>query len=221
MEDKYIQLEDAAIEFLKENEDPPYLYELPVEEGRKTVDEAQSGDDITLLDADVQTIEQIVAKLSSVSVTLFRPKNNNEVLAPIVYAHGGGWVFGNDHTHNRLMRELAVLGNFAVFFVNYSPSPESKFPVALEEIYAVANWVVENANQYNVDASKLIIAGDSVGGNMTAAVTLLAKERGRPTIAKQLLFYPVTDASFDTPSYKQFETGYFLHRDGMKWFWDQ
>ena len=106
-------------------------------------------------------------------------------------------------------------------FPEYDLSPEVRYPHALEQNYAVARWIIASGKDHGLDAERLAIAGDSVGGNMTAAVTLLAKERGDVKFVQQVLFYPVTDASFDTDSYKQFAEGYFLMRDGMKWFWDQ
>src|SRR5207249_4279680 len=109
----------------------------------------------------------------------------------------------------------------AVVFPNYRLSPEAKYPAAIEDSYAAAKWVGRHGAEYGLDPRRLAVAGDSVGGNMTAAVTLMAKERGGPRIRQQLLFYPVTDASFDTASYHQFATGYFLRRDAMMWFWDQ
>jgi acetyl esterase len=139
----------------------------------------------------------------------------------IVYLHGAGWVFGNHHTHDRLIRELAVGAQAAVVFPNYSLSPEAKYPTAIQECYAVAAWVAEHGQERGLDGSRIAIAGDGVGGNMSAAVTLLAKQRGGPAFRQQVLFYPVTDATFDTESYHQFATGYYLRRDGMQWYWDQ
>ncbi len=156
-----------------------------------------------------------------ISLHVLRPPRVKAPLPVLVYIHGAGWVFGNAHTHNRLVRELCVGSGAAVVFVNYSLSPEASFPTAINECWATAKWVVENGATHGLDPSRLAIGGDSVGGNMTAAVTLLAHERGGPAIGRQLLFYPVTDASFDTPSYRQFATGYFLRRDAMMWFWDQ
>jgi acetyl esterase/lipase len=130
-------------------------------------------------------------------------------------------VFGNAHTHDRLVRELAVGAGAAVVFPEYDLSPEVRYPVAIEQNYTVAKWVVEQGATKDLDGSRLAVAGDSVGGNMTAALTLMAKERGDVPLVQQVLFYPVTDASFDTGSYHQFATGYFLRRDGMQWFWDQ
>jgi acetyl esterase/lipase len=142
-------------------------------------------------------------------------------LPVILYIHGAGWVFGNAHTHDRLVRELAVGAGAAVVFPEYDLSPEVRYPVAIEQNYTVAKWVVEQGATKDLDGSRLAVAGDSVGGNMTAALTLMAKERGDVPLVQQVLFYPVTDASFDTGSYHQFATGYFLRRDGMQWFWDQ
>ena len=104
-------------------------------------------------------------------------------------------------------------------FVNYTPSPEAQYPVPIEEAYAATRWVAENAASLNLDPSRLAVAGDSVRGCMAIAVTLLARERGGPKIDFQVLFYPVTDAGFETDSYHQFAEGYFLTREAMKWFW--
>jgi acetyl esterase len=108
-----------------------------------------------------------------------------------------------------------------VVFPNYSRSPEAKYPTAIQECYAVARWVAEHGPERGLDGSRIAIAGDSVGGNMSAAVTLLAKQRGGPAFRQQVLFYLFTDANFDTESYRQFATGSYLRRDGMQWYWDQ
>jgi acetyl esterase len=129
-------------------------------------------------------------------------------------------VLGGSDTHERLVRELANKANVAVVLVDYTPSPEAKYPVPIEEAYAATRWVAENGKSINVDPSRLAVAGDSVGGNMAAAVTLLAKERRGPNIAFQALFYPVTDANIDTPSYLAYQEVYWLTRRAMKWFWD-
>jgi acetyl esterase/lipase len=130
-------------------------------------------------------------------------------------------VFGNAHTHDRLVRELAIGADAAVVFPEYALSPEARYPVAIEQNYAVARWVVTDGAAHRLDPARIAVAGDSVGGNMSAALTLMAKDRGDVPLAAQVLFYPVTDASFDTGSYHQFATGYFLRRDAMQWFWDQ
>ncbi|MYW20118.1 alpha/beta hydrolase fold domain-containing protein, partial [Streptomyces sp. SID2955] len=157
----------------------------------------------------------------SVRTRVVKPAGATGTLPVVLYIHGAGWVFGNAHTHDRLVRELAVGAGAAVVFPEYDLSPEARYPVAVEQNYAVARWVAEQGAGKGLDGSRLAVAGDSVGGNMTAALTLMAKERGGPALVQQVLFYPVTDADFDTPSYHQFATGYFLRRDGMRWFWDQ
>ena len=215
-----IQLEPEAQEFAKATANPPYLFDLGPEKGRPVVDEVQSGP-VSKRPVEIEDRAIAGGPSGQVSVRILRPQNAPASLPVIVYIHGAGWVFGNTHTHDRLIRELAVGAQAAVVFPNYSLSPEAKYPTAIEENYAVVKWVAENGLKHGLAPERLAVAGDSVGGNMTAAVTLMAKERGGPSIRQQLLFYPVTDASFDTESYHQFATGYFLRRDAMMWFWDQ
>jgi acetyl esterase/lipase len=215
-----VVLEPAAQAFAEATADPPYLFELGLVEGRKTVDEVQKGQ-IDKPDVDIEDTIVPGGPSGEVSVRIMRPKGATGTLPVIIYIHGAGWVFGNSHTHDRLIRELTVGTNAAVVFPNYSLSPEARYPTAIEESYAVLQWVAEHGADKDLDASRIAIAGDSVGGNMTAALTLMAKERSGPSLVAQLLFYPVTDASFDTDSYREFATGYFLRRDAMRWFWDQ
>ena len=135
--------------------------------------------------------------------------------------HGAGWVFGDAHTHDRLVRDLALGASAAVVFPEYDRSPEARYPVALEQCYTVAQWVTNSGTGQGLDPQRVAVVGDSVGGNMAAALTLLAKERGDVTFVQQVLFYPVTNAALDTGSYEQFAEGYFLTRAGMHWYWDQ
>ncbi|MFF6958297.1 alpha/beta hydrolase [Streptomyces sp. NPDC088197] len=213
-------LEPAAAEFAAATANPPYLFDLGPVAGRKTVDEVQSGEiDAPEVDEEWVTVED--GPTESVRVRVVRPKGAVGTLPVILYIHGAGWVFGNAHTHDRLVRELAAGVGAAVVFPEYDLSPEARYPVAIEQNYAVARWVVTDGAAKGLDASRIAVAGDSVGGNMAAALTLMAKERGDVPLVQQVLFYPVTDASFDTDSYHRFATGYFLRRDGMQWFWDQ
>jgi acetyl esterase len=142
-------------------------------------------------------------------------------LPAILFIHGAGWVFGDAATHDRLIRELAAQSGAAVVFPEYSRSPEARFPIALEESYAVARWVAEHGAAYGLDGSRMAIAGDSVGGNMATVLAMMSKERNGPRFRAQVLLYPVTDADFDTDSYREFAEGYYLGREGMIWFWDQ
>ncbi|AIQ63464.1 esterase [Paenibacillus stellifer] len=215
-----IILEPAAQKFVEDTANPPYLYELGPEQGRKAVDEAQSGE-ILKPEVEIEDLTIPGGPSGQVSIRIMHPVGSSGPLPVILYTHGAGWVFGNAHTHDNLIRKLVAGTGAALVFTNYSLSPEAKYPTAIEEIYAVLEWIAEQGAGHGFDPSRLAVAGDSVGGNMSAAITLMAKERKGPAIARQLLFYPVTDASFDTESYHQFAKGYFLHRDGMKWFWDQ
>jgi acetyl esterase len=213
-------LEPAAQAFVEATANPPYLFDLVPAEGRKAVDEVQSGE-IDKPAVDEEWITVSGGPTGSVRARIVKPAGSRGTLPVILYIHGAGWVFGNAHTHDRLVRELAVGAGAAVVFPEYDLSPEARYPVAIEQNYAVARWIVEQGAGKGLDATRIAVAGDSVGGNMTAALTLMAKERGDVPLVQQVLFYPVTDASFETGSYHRFATGYFLRRDGMQWFWDQ
>ncbi|WP_030211582.1 alpha/beta hydrolase [Streptomyces bikiniensis] len=213
-------LEPAAAAFAEATAQPPFLFQIPPAEGRKAVDEVQSGP-VEKPDVDEEWITVDVPGRGSVRARIVRPAGLTGDLPVILYIHGAGWVFGNAHTHDRLVRELASGAGAAVVFPEYDLSPEHRYPVAIEQNWAVARWVVTDGASKGLDASRIAVAGDSVGGNMSAALTLMAKERGGLPLLQQVLFYPVTDASFDTASYHQFAEGYFLRRDGMQWFWDQ
>ncbi|MFD0132856.1 alpha/beta hydrolase [Streptomyces sp. NPDC127159] len=213
-------LEPAAADFAAATANPPYLFDLGPVEGRKTVDEVQSGE-IEKPVVDEEWITVSSGPTGTVRARIVKPAGTTGTLPVIVYIHGAGWVFGNAHTHDRLVRELAVGAKAAVVFPEYDLSPEARYPVAIEQNWTVAKWVVEQGATKDLDATRIAVAGDSVGGNMTAALTLMAKERGGLPLLQQVLFYPVTDASFDTDSYHRFAQGYFLRRDAMQWFWDQ
>lgn len=197
----------------------PQIYELTVEEARNVLVKAQSGE-VALLPADVEDRMIPGGELGEISIRIVRPKGRKEALPVVMYFHGGGWVLGDKFTHDRLIREIATGAEAAVVFVNFSQPPNAIFPVAIEEAYAATQWIGRNGASFNLDSSRMALAGDSVGGNMAIAVNLMTKKRGGVKIAHQVLFYPVTDASFETESYHQFAEGYFLSREAMKWFWD-
>jgi acetyl esterase len=217
---KEVVLEPEAQAFADATAKPPFLFDLGPEKGRAAVDGVQSGT-VAKLPVDIEDLVIEGGPSGRVSIRILRPVNAPAVLPVIQYNHGAGWVFGNNLTHDRLIRELAVGAEAAVVFPNYSLSPEAKYPIAIEECYAVLQWIADKGQEKGLDASRLAVAGDSVGGNMSIAVNLMTKERQGPRIQLMLLFYPVTDASFDTDSYHQFAEGYFLRRDSMMWFWDQ
>lgn len=205
--------------FLKDlnSQGGPQLYELSVKDAREVLINIQKMD-VKKLPADIEDQVIPVGPKGKVPIRIVRPKGIMEKLPVVIYFHGGGWVLGNQETHDRLIREIANGANAAVVFVNITP--EAKFPIALEEAYAATKYIAENGNNINLDPSRIAVAGDSVGGNMATVVTMMAKERMGPDITFQLLFYPVTDSSFYTSSYKQFATDYYLTREAMKWFWD-
>ncbi|MET9435724.1 alpha/beta hydrolase [Streptomyces sp. NPDC006551] len=214
-------LEPAAQAFADATAQPPFLYQIPVADGRKAVDDVQSGEGVTLPAVDEEWITVQGGPTGDVRARIVRPRGVTGPLPVILYLHGAGWVFGNAHTHDRLVRELAVGAGAAVVFPEYDLSPEARYPVAIEQNYSVAQWVAREGHHKDLDGTRIAVAGDSVGGNMTAALTLMAKQRGDVALVQQVLFYPVTDAAFDTDSYHQFATGYFLRREAMRWFWDQ
>jgi acetyl esterase len=215
-----LSLEKAAQDFVDATSEPPFLWTLPPEEGRKAVDGVQDTP-IDKPDVDDEWITIEGGPTGSVKLRIVKPAGSTGVLPVILYIHGAGWVFGDAHTHDRLVRDLAVGTHAAVVFPEYDRSPDVRYPVAIEQSYAAAQWITASGSDKGLDTSKIVIAGDSVGGNMTIALTLLAKERGDVNFLAQLLFYPVTDAAFDTASYTEFAVGYYLTLEGMKWFWDQ
>ncbi|MCL2672318.1 MAG: alpha/beta hydrolase [Clostridiales bacterium] len=218
-----IPLERAAVEVCEAAALLPRIYQLPPEEGREKLNAAQDAPVYKYpAHIDLRTM-QTPNGLGAFPLYCVQPEHALGKLPVILYMHGAGWVFGNFHTHEKLVRELAARTNSIVLFPEYSLSPEAKYPVALEQCYWILTMLPDILRQFDLLArlDNLTVAGDSVGGNMAAALTILSKYRDGPPIRKQLLFYPVTDAAFDTPSYREFAEGYYLYRDGMKWFWDQ
>jgi acetyl esterase len=155
-----------------------------------------------------------------VRVRVVRPPGTRGRLPVVLYVHGGGWVLGDAGTHDRLVKELAVGAGAAVAFVEYSRSPEVHHPVAIEQAYAAARWITTDGAGHGLDAARMAVAGDSVGGGMAAALTILAKRRGSVRFVHQSLYYPVTDAAQDTASYREFADGPHLTAKAMAWFWD-
>ncbi len=215
---KPVVLEPAAQQVADAFSKPPFLYDMAPSAARKVLDDAQSGP-VNKLPVDEEWIT-VPASVGDVRVRIIKPQGASGLLPVIVYMHGGGWVLGNAGTHDRLVRELAVGANAALAFVEYPNSPEAKYPKAIEQGYATAQWITKNGASKGLDAKRMAVAGESVGGNMTAALALMAKERGDVTFVQQSMYYPVTDAAMNTASYEQFAAGYYLSRKEMEWFWD-
>jgi acetyl esterase len=197
----------------------PPIYTLSPDAARKVLAGAQAGD-VKTMPAEIEDRTIPVGPTGSVRLRIVRPHGSSGTLPVAMHFHGGGWILGDAATHDRLIREIASGAQAAVVFVDYDRSPEAGYPVAIEQAYAATKYVAENGAAFKVDPTRLAVVGESVGGNMAAAVTLLAKERGGPKIAFQVLLYPVTDADFTTGSYNQFADGPWLTRAAMKWFWD-
>jgi acetyl esterase len=213
-----VALEPAAQKFVEATAKPPFLYELTPAEARAVLDEVQAAP-IDKLPVEDHWIT-VPADVGDVRVRIVRPPDVLGALPVILYMHGGGWVLGNADTHDRLVRELAVGTGAAVVFVEYDRSPEAHYPVAIEQGYATARWIVREGAAHELDPDRIAVAGDSVGGGMTAALALMAAERGDVRFVHQSMYYPVTDAAMDTGSYEQFAEGYFLTAKAMAWFWD-
>jgi acetyl esterase len=175
---------------------------------------------VALRPVDIEDTVWPVGPTGATRIRIVRPQGATGTLPLLMYFHGGGWVLGDKITHDRLVRELAEGVNAAVVFVDYVNSPEAKYPTQNEQAYASMLYAVEHARELNVDASRLAIMGDSVGGNMAAVVTLLAKERGGPKISYQVLLYPLVDYLSDTPSYLRYANGPHLTTKTMKWMFD-
>ncbi len=215
-----IQLEPEAQVFAGAAARSPWLFTLGPHQGRLALDQVQSGK-IRKPAVDMQDLTITDGPSAQVALRILRPQKAQAPLPVIVYIHGAGWVFGSPQTHDRLVRELAVGAGAAVVFPVYRLCPEVRYPTALEECYTAARWVGRFGREHGLDAERLAVAGDCVGGNLATVLTLLSRERGEPDIRLQVLFYPVTDAAFDTASYHQFAEGYHLRRDTMMWCWEQ
>ncbi len=216
-----VTLEEAAEAVCEQNSIPPLIFQLPPEQGRKILEKAQDSP-VYLYPADISVSEVNTGNWGAIPVYFVMPQHSVPRHV-IFYIHGAGWVFGSFHTHEKLVRELSARTDSLVVFPEYSRSPEAKYPVAIEQCYFILShlWEIIGDRFPAIFRNTLTVAGDSVGGNMAIAMTLMAKKRKGPMIQKQLLYYPVTNACFHTPSYCQFAVNYYLYRAGMQWFWDQ
>lgn len=205
--------------FLKAIEGGKPIEKMRPHEARAVLVRAQADAKAPLAPAEVSE-KTVALDGKPVKLTIVRPAGAKGTLPAFMYFHGGGWVLGDYPTHERLVRDLVAGSGATAVFVNYTPSPEAGYGVAIREAYAATRWVAEHGAQIGVDGKRLAVAGNSVGGNMAAVVSLMAKEQGAPALRAQVLLWPVTDANFDNASYKEFANGHFLTRDMMVWFWD-
>jgi acetyl esterase len=196
------------------------LESLPILAARQSLIDAQKA-----FKADYYGIDESETEIESegfrIKLNLVRPMGIVGILPVFIFVHGGGWVLGDYPTHRRLVRDLVVTSGCACAFVNFTPSPEAKYPQAVREIYAAAKWVAEHGKDIGVDGTNLGIVGNSAGGNMSAATAMMAKEKKEPKIKVQILMWPSVDTSFSQPSYERYGEEHFLTIPLMKWSWDQ
>jgi len=206
--------------FLAElNKDNSPFWELPQPKPQDILTGLQNQTPVDM--SGVTTIEKTITQDGrTVKLYIMSPQQLSGRPGVLFFIHGGVWIVGNFQNHQRLLRDLVVRSGQVGVFVEYTPLPEAKFPTQMEETYAALKWVAAHASEFGADGGRIAIAGNSVGGNMTAAIALMAKDKKGPKIALQVLFIPATDASVDTDSYKEFGTGRFLARAFMKYGWD-
>jgi acetyl esterase len=158
--------------------------------------------------------------LGEIPLRVYRPAGvpDGARLPVYVFFHGGGWVIGDLDTHDVACRQVTAESGVCVISVDYRLAPEHKFPAAVDDAWAATRWIVAHAAELGVDASRLAVGGDSAGGNLAAVVALLARDAGGPSVALQVLIYPVTDLSAESKSYADLADGYLLTRDSMRWF---
>lgn len=201
------------------NKDSSPYWELPQPKPQEILTGLQNKTPIDM--SGVTTVEKTITQVGrTVKLYIMTPQQTASRPGVLFFIHGGVWIAGNFQNHQRLLRDLVVGSGQVGVFVEYTPLPGAKFPTQLEESYAALKWVAAHAGEFGADGNRIAIAGNSVGGNMTAALTLMAKDRKGPKVAYQVLLIPATDASVDTDSYHEFATGRFLPRAFMKYGWD-
>jgi acetyl esterase/lipase len=195
------------------------MEQLSPGEAREVLVDAQQSVEVDHSGVD-ESMRTISHKGYDVKIHIVKPNGAKGDAPVFIFIHGGGWVLGDFPTHKRLVRDLVVRSGAVAVFPDYSRSPEARYPAAIEEIYAVTEWVSLHGSEIGVDSNRLAVAGNSAGGNMSAVIALMAKDRNGPKINFQLLLWPVTDADFETESYNLFAGERFLTKNMMKWFWD-
>ena len=213
-------LDPLVKEFLKGINAGKPVESLSKEAARQVLSDAQSSVQVDLSGI-VESEQTITENGLSVPLTVVRPQGSAGSHPCFVFIHGGGWILGDYPTHRRLVRDLVVASGFPAVFIRYTPSPEAKYPQALDEIYAAVRWIARNGARIGVDGSRMALAGNSVGGNMAIATALRAKREQGPQIKLLLPMWPVADSSFDTASYVRYAKQRFLTDSLMKWMFDQ
>lgn len=213
-----ILLESQTKKFAESLKDVTPIYKLDPTGARNALNKMQEDRSyLSMVDTEDFTIS---SETVSVPITIFRPKNNKNILKAAMFFHGGGWVMGNKQTHGRLISEIVIGANIAIVFIDYTLAPDAQFPTQINQCYLATQYISTNAGAHNLDASKLIVMGDSVGGGMATAIALISTQNDGPKIYRQMLFYPVIDATMKTESYKKYKNGPWLSKMSMEWFFD-
>lgn len=215
-----VVLDPAITKLLAAMSTPPTLQQLGPHDGRAALREAQRGS-TAVRDTDAEFLTCPVGPCGLTGFWRIRPGGLSGRLPGVVYLHGGRWMFGDADTHAHIIDEVAQHCRACLIVPEYTRTPEARYPVALEECYAVVTWAHRHADELGIDPRNLAIAGDCVGATLAIAVCLLAKSRGGPRLRAQLLYYPPTDASCSSASYDTFADGFLLSRDEQRWYWDQ
>jgi acetyl esterase len=201
------------------NKDPSPFWTLPQPKPQDILTGLQNKTPVDM--SGVNTVEKTITQDGqTVKLYIMTPEHAAEKPGVLFFIHGGVWIVGNFENHKRLMRDLVVGSGQVGVFVEYTSLPAARYPTQPEQCYAALEWVAQHASEFGADGSRIALAGNSVGGDMTAAITMMTKDRNGPKIRYQVLLWPATDASVDTPSYHQFATGHFLARAFMKYGWD-
>jgi acetyl esterase/lipase len=195
------------------------MEQLTPDQARAVLVDLQASVKVPLAPADISE-KTITVDGQPLTLTIVRPADAKGVLPVFMFFHGGGWVLGDFPTHERLVRDLVAASGAVAVFPNYTRSPEAKYPTAINQMYGATKWVAEHGAEIQVDGKRLAVVGNSVGGNAAGVIPLMAKDKGGPAIRFQIMMWPVTDANFETGSYKELAEGHFLSRNMMKWFWD-
>jgi len=223
------QIPDAATDpridphvrsFLTElNKDSSPFWELPQPKPQEILTALQNQTAVDM--SGVTTVEKTIsANGRPLKLYIMTPQRAATNPGVLLFIHGGVWIVGNFQNHQRLLRDLVVGSGQIGVFVEYTSLPEAKYPTQLDECYAALEWVSKHAGEFGADGTRIAVAGNSVGGNMSAALTIMAKDKQGPKITYQVLFIPATDASVDSDSYHEFGTQRFLARAFMKYGWD-
>jgi acetyl esterase len=213
-----VVLDPVVEQLISASAAPPSLDDLGPELGRQALQEAQA-DCVEDFDVEAEFRVAPVGPSDLVGFWIFRPRGMSAPSPTLFYVHGGRWMLGDAQTHVRLVSELVKGSGTTAVVPEYSRTPEARYPVALEECYALLSWITDQQDALGLDTGRLAVSGDCAGATLATVLTMLAKTRSGPRITAQLLYYPLVDARCDSASQKRFATGYLLTRRALRRYW--